>query len=326
MESLFFWQMVGVTGLFGVALGALGARVVVPWLGESRGRLEPAVRIRRLMLWAAAPLLVGAGLLGATLLPGLLHQLGVAADHCSAHGHHFHICPVHGFHGHHPSLLWVPLAAAGLWMSWHLAAGLRDWMRTSSRLRQLGATWDEELGVYRVADSRVFALSGGLLRPATYLSDGAIEQLDETQLQVVLAHETSHADGGHALMKWAASLLGRLHLPATRRHLNEQLELACEQHCDERAAEEAGDPLSVAETIVAVRRMLEAERPLAPGAGAHGFGDGVLEARVRGLLDDEWRRPGMGGPLVVAAISTLVVVGMSEPIHHLVETVLAWIL
>jgi hypothetical protein len=115
-----------------------------------------------------------------------------------------------------------------------------------------------------------------------------------------------------------------LMFPSARKWLLRELELSAEQSCDESAALAIGDRLTMAEVILKVERLLGEVPPgLTPVAVP--FGGTTVPLRVAALMAPPKvsRQAVPGKTLVVCAL--VAVVGASDPLHHLTETVVGFL-
>ena len=168
----------------------------------------------------------------------------------------------------------------------------------------------------------LFCLSAGLFRPAVIISTGLQQGLTPLELQAVLAHEHAHTRRRDALLLAVARALGAFHLPRVARRLMEQLELACELSCDEAAAAHVGDRIAVADTIVAVERLVQGRsHPVAVGFA--NFGQSCLETRIKALLDEPRRGLLVPGAFTILGGLMLLALVCADPLHHATETLLA---
>lgn len=269
-------------------------------------RLAPARRARLLLLLAALP----AGL-------GALHAaVCLASVACFFHRH-----------GALPALCELHPASAASWiltglllvaLGGPLVRTLRREGTSRRRLRQLsgsarlveGARLVESDAPFAAATDREILLSSGLLR-----------HISPTLMPAVVAHERAHVRRRDPTrMRWAMRLT-TLWLPRARRVLLADLELACEQACDEHAAEVVGDRVLVAQALLAVERLLG--HPVALQPAAQPFHGGCFVARVEALLDP----PRPAGSLWAEgwqALSVLALaLALTDPLHHLTEALVA---
>ena len=322
MTFLAWTQLIVLIAGFGIAAGAaLVAFVLRPGTSYLR-TLAPQARFGMLAFLTFLPALLGAMGLVVAFAPSVLDGLGLVADHCGHHpGHAFHLCFIHGVPPEAPG--WFAAVAAAIvgWASWIVLGEAARWARTrrwAKRFEQVSNP-DQGLAANVFQSERPLAFGVGFFRPRIFLSTGLKTILSEAQLEAVLAHERAHVRRRDALVKSVARLASALHLPPIRRRLLRELELASEQACDASAVVETGDRLAVAEAILAVRR---AGRGAVPPAVV-GFGVGDLEARIRGLLEDDWRTPGRVIPGLVLVLPLVAFVHQYAELHHFTETVLA---
>ncbi len=310
--------------LFSVCLLVSSLGVALLWPGISRRirNAHPRTRTWAVLAASSAPLVVSAGVVVLCLLPGILPLLGIADDHCAAHPHHPHLCLVHPTAAMTPTLVLTVMALAGPLavaamrrLATHLAA-----LRPVADLRRAESDMLAP-GVRRIRSPRFFSMTVGLFRPIVIVSSRLTEQLDEAELEVVLAHEQAHVRRRDPLVRSIAALLSFAFPPTCRRKLLEELELATEQACDEEAANAVEDRLLVAETLLAVER-LALELAGAPPVVASRIEGGTLPARIRWLLAPPVHTT--NGRLVSAlAGAALVALIATGPIHHVAEHLLA---
>lgn len=308
--------------LFGAAASAVVAWAY-PRVRIGLAGLAPETRARRVLGWAALPWLAALALLALCFVPSFWSFLGLAADHCPVHGDgHVHLCLAHA--PHHPvSLVEVLLLLAGGLATGAVAFGavraqVATW-RAVAALRSMAGHREGEDEL--VPSSAPLSVTAGLLWPLVLVSTGLRRQLSRGQLRAVLAHERAHARRRDPLRLFAVSLLGAAHGPATRRQLAADLALACEAAADEQAAREVGDRILVAESILAVERLLGARAPR-PGV-ALGMAGCASEARVEALLADPLPpAPATAGQVVRWAAVLAVALAAASEIHHLTETLL----
>ena len=129
---------------------------------------------------------------------------------------------------------------------------------------------------------------------------------------------------GTALRTLVAHVLSWLHLPAVRRSILAELELATERACDEEAASRLGDRLVVAEAILAVERLLASTSARHPGP-LLAFGGSSVPARVHGLLAEPVARRGRGGWWTAGGLLVACLL-LADPLHHATEHLLGLLL
>jgi Zn-dependent protease with chaperone function len=296
-----------------------------PALSSRLRRLPPAARARAALAFALAPTLLPWALVAVCLAPGLAALAGAHGDHCLAHADHPHLCLAHRSAAL-SAPLWAVLAAA----SGTGLAALAQWRAHRARARQLRAALQSasagELvpGVTLVQLRDPFSLAAGLWRPHIWLSTGLAEALSSEQLEVVIAHERAHVLSRDALRRWLAGI-GALPLwPSVRRALLGELALASEQACDEAAAARTGDRPRVAETILAVERLIgsRAGEPF----GVLAFGGSTVPERVRSLLEAPCEPAPLRPLAAFGAVATVAFVLGADGLHHAIEHVIGSLL
>lgn len=156
-------------------------------------------------------------------------------------------------------------------------------------------------GIFVIADEHPEAFCAGLLRPRVYLTTGALELLEEAELNAVLLHERHHARRRDPLRQAAGRVIERslFFLPGVR-ELRHGQRLLVELGADERAAGGGG-----ADRAAVARAMLTLGDAAEPGGSA-----GVDPARVDALLGEpvSWRFPAL---LCIAAFALLTLTVMT---------------
>lgn len=309
-----------------VLFGGVASAVVSAAYPRARTRLTslpPSARAQRVLAWAALPWAVSALLLALCFLPSVWSVLGVAADHCPLHDDgHIHLCLAHAPHRPVSLVEWLLLAAGGLTFGAValrvLRAQLATWRAVTALVRGAGREQGPE-GL--VASAAPLSVTAGLLRPLVLVSTGLRSRLTPDQLRAVLAHEQAHAGRHDPLRLLTVALLGAAHGPSTRRRLLADLALACEEAADEDAAEAVGDRTLVAESILAVERLLGAAPPRV--GLAVGMAGCAAEARVEALLRDPLPpSPARPSRMAIWTAVAAGAVAAAFEIHHLTESLL----
>ncbi len=284
---------------------------------DALGRCEPAARARVLSLLALAPAI--AAVIAPTLcaLPSIEAAVGLATDHCHAHGdHHLHLCFLHpptslstGF-----TLLVAVLGAvtlvrvAGLLRTlWHARAEADALVREAQQ-------FDD---VLLVQSDVAFSAAVGLLTPVILVTRGLRSLLSAEESRAVLAHERAHAARRDALRLVVARITWSPLPAACSALLLSELSLACEETCDRAAAEAVDDPLVVAHALLCAARAGSTPVPLL----SMGLVTGAIDRRVSALLDPPSRPIAHTNALL--AISLIALVLAAPLVHHVAETLLA---
>lgn len=267
----------------------------------------------------------------AVLLPGL-----DAGCHCPAHiSHHPHLCLVHP--GYAVPLLMPALLVLGLWALGALPGmvglwrdGLATW-RWGRSLRQLPVRRTAGVEV-RVLDLGIAsAFTVGVLSPFIVMDRRLVDGLDESQQRAIVLHEAAHLTRRDGLTLALLRLCRALWpVPGAAKAIDRWL-VAAELQCDQHAASESDDPLSVAEALVAVERLRaaqsDADGARLPVAALAAHAGDQLETRVRALLDDRSaasRGSQLGSDALALAIVALGVAALAitwpgDELHHFTE-------
>lgn len=314
---------------------SLAVAALWPWASRRLASVHPGVRALVAWLAAVAPAAIPVLLLALCFLPGVLGAVGLASDHCVHHPDHAHLCLFHATAALTPARAGL-LALAALLAVVAVAPDLRRmfverrWLAGLPRRTAASCTEAKEAKVLRyegealeiVECSTPFSFAAGLWRPRVHVAAGLVAALPERQLAAVIAHERAHAHRRDSLRRLTARVLSRVHLPAVRRALLAELALATEQACDAEAGRQIGDRVTVAETILAVERLLAgAPDRLPPGLAA--FGGSFVADRVKGLLADETPRPPRAVCLLAGVFALLIALAVADGLHHETEHLLA---
>lgn len=318
--QLFLLAVIAFVALSGVLVSAL-----VPFVLRWTEAWAPASRHRALALLAAAPLVLSAASLVSVLLPSLLGFVWPVLDHCRVHGGHSHLCFVHPSRDAGGWAGWTLIAVASAWLLVRIWRGARRLAHAARLVRSLedAASHDAALGLWIVPTASPLCLSAGLLRPRFLISSGLLRALSESELHVVVAHEHAHEQRKDSLVRAAVRVATSLSPSAARTKLLAAIELAAERACDEAAAEQTGDRLAVAETLLAIERRFTGAAPQATNAFAAGFGSSSLPMRVAGMLAPAPRASALRILVTALSLAVLLVLGSFELLHHATETVLA---
>jgi hypothetical protein len=305
-----------------LAAAATSLALAIAWraLRGARQRMHPATRARTALLAALAPSALPTLLVLLCLAPGIAGLGGWPGDHCTRHADHAHLCLAH------PTAALTPLLAALLALAAALllaplgraGAQLARTHRHLAALR-LAARLPRAPGLSLVESQRPFSITTGIVRPRIWISTALTGSLSRDQLDVVAAHERAHARRRDPLRTLAAAALSCPLWPSVRREILAELALASEQACDEDAGRRVGDRLRVAETLLAVERLVR--RGHAASATWLGFGGSSVPERVRSLLAERPSPPSprlgwWAGALAGAAVFSV------QALHHAVEHLL----
>lgn len=196
-------------------------------------------------------------------------------------------------------------------------------------IRELVANsrYDQALDAWVVRSSSPSAFCVGIFRRRVFVSDGLLRSLPSNQVDIVLGHEHGHARRADALLVFALQLLTVPFLRNTRRGLMTEFLLSVEYECDQRAAEQCGDSLAVADTLVRLGRM-RLEQP--------GFADPPVQLPIFSAIGQSLERrvtwlvqsPAHSHDGITVMVERLICYAVilsciiAEPVHHVLEQVL----
>jgi len=309
-----------------LALGSIASGVFYRFGRARVGRLEPRVRHRALVLFAAAPVAIACVLLLAVTIPALIAFIEPGLDHCLTHDDvHAHLCfqhlPPHGLHLGVMLGLVAFFAYGGL-RATTAALGAR---RALGLIRTLIRTSGGHIsgGMTVLATPAPICVTTGLWRPQVVISRGLLDHLDPAELQVLLAHERAHVRRRDPLVATLVRAFAFTHFAPVRAWLIRELDIAAEQACDAEAAHITGDRCAVAAAIISVERLSDGAPHGYIAPYALGFGDSAVERRVHALLSEPTVFESTRLMAIMSTIALAATLLFADELHHLTETVLS---
>lgn len=141
---------------------------------------------------------------------------------------------------------------------------------------------------------RPLAITYGLRRPTVLLSTWLLDQLDEREVEAVLAHELAHAVRRDYLVVWLATMLrdAFFYLP-TSWAAYRQFQREKEPACDDLAVGVTNRPLALASALAKVWQQALGGSALAGVQALDGAGVSI-EGRIERLLESPGRAFGQG--------------------------------
>lgn len=326
-ELLISLQFVIVSGLLlALLVGAVLAVAQRPLLAAMK-REAPLQRVhfaRGVLLAPAALGLAYAAL--SFVVPRWLAAVPAVQTACHAHDDAlWHACFWHPTEGGSSSELWVALGLVGLLLGALLVAWVWRLLRDLELLRTLLrlATPEPRRAEVHVVDvDEPLALACGLTNSRILLSRFLMNRLQPRQIEIIVEHEAAHVRHHDLLWRLIARGASFLHWPALRRRLLRQHDLATEQRCDIAASRAVGSELDVAETILAVERLM---RPRAPSSEpALAFGDRFIPERIDALLHPQ---PASSPTVRIAVALLLLATSASSTagLHAAAERLITWV-
>lgn len=266
MIALSFVSALGVLVLLAAWTTAAVSLLALPGVR----RLPAALRADAAVCAALLPILTAGVLAISVAAPAF----GLGADHCTAHGHHAHLCPWHGLPLTAP---WLFLGAAA-WATGLARAARVVWRvvraeRLASAMAEIGERG--AAGVYVIPTDVPLCHAVGALHPRIVVSRRLSETLPADQWMAAVAHEQGHVDRRDP--RWSAILAMATGFAPPSALWEDEWRRAAEEAADDVAASRI-DGATVARALVAVARL---RLGVAPGLAFDGPG---LERRVRRLL------------------------------------------
>ena len=306
-----------IVSVFTLSFCVLCALITHPFLRWSN-RFEPKSRLLLLRLFASWPLLSGLAIGVMVSLPSLSHVSKLPLDHC----HNLGGCMMQPISHMLTTgelvmitVLLAILASATLnaFLQWHRLHLLTKQIDTASHTTLAS-------GARLIETTLPMAFSLGIFKSIAVLSTGLVRVLTPQQLDIICIHEQTHVRHHDNEYKWALRLLCVFHLPHVKHALLSEHALAMEIRADQQVARHIQDPIAVAETIVAMQRLM---KPLNINAPLCQFIGSALERRVQYLLAQS---PGCGLPKYSVALCLLaVILAMtcgSIPLHNALEALI----
>lgn len=307
--------------LFFASLAALFSTLLYQVSGHKLTSLPCQIRSKILTTWLLSPIFVAGMLTLSGLLSSWMESHEMATEHCSNHNNSMaHLCwfdPA----VHISDYLWVGgiilMALVIVFNAYRGVNLLLKHRRFQSALRAISELQDQS-NVFRIVSDHFFVFSSGLWSPQAFISSQLLEQLSAEELEVVLAHEQAHCQRRDVLRRLLLSFAGLFHLPTTRQHLLNDLELAHEQICDIAAVQKVGDRFLVAKTIIKIARQLKLMSPKSK-FGVAAFDGSHIDIRIQQLLE----QPKPVNPYLLFFSTLLLSLVMCSalmltmPLHHL---------
>ncbi|WP_157244363.1 M56 family metallopeptidase [Nonomuraea typhae] len=299
-----FWLVAAGVALVPVALGGRAAKALA---AAAWARRHPRAA---LVLWQAIGLAGGLGAVGVGLVAAVA-PLAAAFPH-GMHTFLHQVLDGRALDGLGPAHSLALAWSAGL-LAWLAACTIRTAVRTVAEQRRQRTLVDvladghgDDVYVLPGAEPVAYCVPGR--RARIVLSRGALDLLDQTELDAVLAHERAHARGRHdlSLMPFVALARAFPWLPAAR-IARRAVPVLLEMIADDRARRVSGDT-ALARAIV----LMSATTPEA----AFGLAEEGVVHRVERLLSR-----GRAGRWTPAAAYAAAVALLSGPLAVLVAPV-----
>jgi hypothetical protein len=304
------------------ALSALLATGVFLARRVGAGRRAAFDRQLATLAIAVPPTLAAA--LVAALVVLSMSVAGTPADHCALHGHHLHLCLVHGADWSGAPVPIAILAGGSVFVVARLSSIAWSQIAAARALRLLGRRATEcDAGALLVPSARPFVFVAGLLSPRIFVSTAAWEGLGPVNGAAALAHERAHLRAGDVARRCALGMAAAFGAPVAAGAMLRRWDHATETLRDQEAAGEVGDPAIVATALVSMARLGTtapgwAVAPMAPAERLAERIEAVLAGPVAGDRRLA-RRVDRATKLASMAVAALCVI-FADPLHHALET------
>jgi len=286
----------------------------------------PRAGRRAATLAVILPPLIGVIVSGTIAASSLLAYFA-GQDHCLGHGHHLHLCPIHG--AQWLSEPWAVAAMAFFGTFVIVRLGQTVWghvsaQRLARRLRLVGEPIGHYEHTFIVPSDERFAFTAGVFTPTVIISRAAWDALDVSQRQAVLAHEHAHVRNGDLWKRAILGLLACFGAPILIQNALKLWDIASERVSDHEAARQVGKPSVVASAILRLARTRTTNQVPAVAvfaAACH------VEGRIHSLFDHPESGSHAAKKLLIVLVLgvgavALAVASFSESLHHLLETIL----
>lgn len=317
-------SLIGFGLVFLLVAGVSSAAITSAMLVGQRALARRGAAVERCAAALAAVLPVA---FATAVIAVLAIQSVTAADHCTAHSHHAHLCLWHG--AAWAEHAWAVAALAGsaaiiAMRGGALAIGLWRGHVAVSWLRTVGGSASEQVRI--VESDRAFCFVAGLRRPSVFASTRARAALESDEWTAMLAHEMSHIAHRDLAHRLRLELLLLFAAPLAGAAIRERWDAATERLRDADAADAVGDPDAVASALVRMARHASA-LPSAAIASFTAGGARLLAVRVQALLGGaprgERAATRIGYAALAASIAAIAgTLAFSGPLHHALETLL----
>ncbi len=211
----------------------------------------------------------------------------------------------------------ISLVAGTALLLFGLAVGVCKVLLTSrGQLLTLFNLGNQQKDYVVIQSDQPLAWCCGLLRPQIILSSALLEQFNNNQVNVILAHERAHAARLDNLRNVAARWSTGLWLPHLRKQITSDLSADNEACCDAIAAR--GAPALFQQVV-----EMMAQQPQPSAAGRQlSFGSDQAEARVA-ATQANGNTPSLVAHLLVAHVWAFQAVLVSSAAHAVVEALTA---
>ena len=269
--------------------------------------------------------LIAVSLAGYSVFPGLLGGV----DHCDSHGHHLHLCLIHG--GEWSSRAWALslISALSAIVLVRVIQLVDTVVRGQRRIRVVERSsiriGGDKVPVFRSPSKQPFCFVAGFRAPRIFVASSAWDHSSSEEREAMLGHEHSHVENGDLWRSVALSVCALFGAPLLGAQFKRLWGEATERLCDRLAADRTGDSASLAAALVKVARGPRYVGVLSFLPRPESVKDRVIavlsQERTGRSLAKHMRRGAFG----VVAITFVATATLADPLHHALETLLGLI-
>jgi Zn-dependent protease with chaperone function len=289
--------------------------LVSPFFTKWLKRFTPESKLTLLRIFGALPFTAAVILATIVTIPALNHDSLLPIDHCHAASGCFGASA-----SHMVTLVELLIAGgSGSLLLWACLSALRHLYRAQKLFKRLELVSEvsQESSVKIIENPVPLAFSFGIFKPIAVLSTGLKNQLSSRQVRIVSVHEEAHTKYRDSLYKWLMRAVCTFHFPPAKKYILEQHALVLEIRADQFAAQIIQSNLDVAETIVAVKKLMS---PEAPTELLCQFLASELEQRVHYLLAPEPEQSLSKKTIKLTVLTMLIIaVCASVQLHNTIE-------
>ena len=279
-----------------------------------RLKLSAAGRRRALWMIVLAPWIAG---LLTTLIVVTLSQPGIAIlfESDIIHWHHLKEFYWNSWHG---GLVVAMLILFALMLS-RLLRRINSVAKTIDLLSELSGSRAD--GVLELDSDICAAFTAGVKNPHCYMTRALIEQLNETEYDVIRIHEMAHVDSKDPANRALFYVLAGLFPAAIAHFLMSQMITATEQIADAKVTESNSDRAFIARVLLKVHRLSSPSSIVTePTMGICQFGIDSIDLRIRYLLsENQGSRFSFVIAIVLIGMLAFVCALSIDALHHAIE-------
>lgn len=314
-----------IINLISIALiGLLAATAVLasvsPFAAGHITQLSAGTQKKTLWLFVATPWIVST-ICVLLFVPSLFQSESVRWLARLAHWHHYYVFYLNSWHSAMLLLFMLGvvyvLVRKGLKTVRHLNA-----LHTLTHLSQGKARhWEIAPDIVVLESQTLSAFTAGFLNPKCYVTTGLIEQVSETELDIIIDHEQAHIKHKDTQKKWLFSLCASLYPKPVARRLNKLFSLATEQLADAQVSK-SYCTFDIAQTLVRAARMQRLFGDNLHPVMVNYFIADDIDLRVRALVVAQNFRPFPWGYCLLVMVLTTILSSIGiDALHHLIEAV-----